>query len=84
MELALTPGEARFVTLAKYAISFCSPVQGSVLARPMPILLVAATIKVSSRAAIMDSFSRVSVRNSTEFDMALVREWSCVVVEENM
>ncbi len=43
-----TPGSARFVTRAKYAISFLRPVQGNVPAFPMPMLEVAATIRVSS------------------------------------
>jgi hypothetical protein len=43
-----TPDSARFVTRAKYAISFLRPVQGNVPAFPMPILDVAATIRVSS------------------------------------
>jgi hypothetical protein len=37
------------VTRAKYAISFFRPVQGRVPPRPMPILFVAATIRVNSR-----------------------------------
>ena len=44
-----TPGlGALFVTRAKYAISFFKPVQGSVPRSPMPILDVAATMRVRS------------------------------------
>jgi hypothetical protein len=44
-------GGKRFVTRAKYAISFRNPVQGSAPLRPMPICWVAATMRVSSGRA---------------------------------
>lgn len=47
------------MTRAKYAISFFSPVQGRVPARPIPILFVAATIKVSSRGVMLESLFAV-------------------------
>ena len=46
------------VTRAKYAISFFNPVQGRTPQRPMPILLVAATIKVRSWGFMLESISR--------------------------
>ncbi len=66
-----TPGLARLVTRAKYAISFLSPVQGSVPPRPIPILLVAATIKVSSRAIIVELLSIAAEYDSTELNIVL-------------
>jgi len=47
-------GSILFVTRAKYAISFFKPVHGSVPALPIPILRVAATIKVNSTGSIFD------------------------------
>jgi hypothetical protein len=46
---------------AKYAISFFKPVQGNVPAFPMPILVVAATIRVNSRGTIFVSEDIVCV-----------------------
>lgn len=49
------------MTRAKYAISFFNPVHGSVPALPMPILFVAATIRVSSRAGMVTLVSEVLI-----------------------
>lgn len=48
------------MTRAKYAISFFNPVQGRVPLRPMPIFVVAATMRVSSRGGIVDKVVVVS------------------------
>ena len=47
-------GSTLFVTRAKYAISFFSPVHGKVPARPIPMFRVAATINVNSTGSIFD------------------------------
>lgn len=49
-----TPGGARLVIRAKYAISFFSPFQGRELLSPIPIWFVAATMRVSSRGSMFD------------------------------
>lgn len=72
-----TPGLARLVTRAKYAISLFSPVQGSVPPRPIPILLVAATIKVSSCGIIVELLSIAAEFDSTELDIVLGRKKLC-------
>lgn len=77
-----TPGLARLVTRAKYAISFFSPVQGNVPPRPIPILLVAATIKVSSLGVMVESLSRSE--DSTGLDIMSRMKSNYVVVEEQL
>jgi hypothetical protein len=72
-----TPGLARLVTRAKYAISFLSPVQGSVPPRPIPILVVAATINVSSRGIIVELLPIAADFDSTELDIALGKKKLC-------
>lgn len=44
----------RVVTRAKYCISFLRPFQGMVPWKPMPMLRVAATMRVSSGVVIAD------------------------------
>jgi hypothetical protein len=61
----LTPGFVLFVTRAKYAISFLKPVHGRVPARPMPILFVAATMRVRSRGPMLGSSSLRPGRSSS-------------------
>lgn len=78
----LLPGLARLVTRAKYAISFFSPVQGNVPPRPIPILLVAATIKVSSLGVMVESLSRGE--DSTGLDIMSRMKSNYVVVEEQL
>lgn len=46
----------RVVTRAKYCISFLRPFQGMVPWKPMPMLRVAATMRVSSGVAMVDEW----------------------------
>jgi hypothetical protein len=73
----------RFVTRAKYAISFLNPVQGSSPARPMPMFRVAATIRVSSKGSIVWSSWPPLVAVEMESEVVFVSFEGLEAVEES-